>query len=116
MKYVSKQHFELSLQILRIHHTATHVVAAAARKVLGPHVWQNGAKKTKNGAHIDLTHYELPSFQTISEIERTANRIIFSNAKVNKQVFTRKEAESKWGFVLYQGLIRLFQSKAGRPV
>lgn len=90
-------------ETLRVHHTATHVVAAAARKVLGPHVWQNGAKKTKLGAHIDLTHYELPSFDTLLEIERTANLLVFSHANVHKQVFTRKEAESKWGFVLYQG-------------
>ncbi len=39
-------------------HTGTHIVYAAARRVLGPHVWQHGAKKTENYAHIDITHYE----------------------------------------------------------
>ncbi len=43
--------------ILRNHHTATHIVFAACRKVLGPHVWQNGAKKTVESAHLDITHY-----------------------------------------------------------
>ncbi|OHS94213.1 alanyl-tRNA synthetase family protein [Tritrichomonas foetus] len=90
-------------EILRCHHTATHVIAAATRKVLGPHVWQNGAKKTKQGAHIDLTHYELPSYETLLEINRVANEMVFSHAPVHKSVYTRKEAEGTWGFVLYQG-------------
>jgi len=90
-------------EILRSHHTATHVVAAAAREVLGPHVWQNGACKTKSGAHIDLTHYELPTYEQMLAIDAAANRIVMRGAKVNKGIFTRKEAESKWGFVLYQG-------------
>lgn len=90
-------------EILRVQHTATHVIAAAARKVLGPHVWQNGAKKTKHGAHIDLTHYELPPYESLLEIDRVANEMILSAAQVTKKVYTRKEAEGKWGFVLYQG-------------
>lgn len=42
---------------LRAHHTGTHIMFAACRKVLGPHVWQNGAKKTTENAHLDITHY-----------------------------------------------------------
>ncbi len=42
---------------LMCHHTGTHVVFAACRRVLGQHVWQNGAKKTIEQAHLDITHY-----------------------------------------------------------
>ena len=42
---------------LRSFHTGTHIVYAAARRTLGPHVWQHGAKKTTEYAHIDITHY-----------------------------------------------------------
>lgn len=42
---------------LRAFHTGTHIVYAAARRVLGPHIWQNGAKKTEQYAHLDITHY-----------------------------------------------------------
>ena len=90
-------------EILRVQHTATHVIAAAARRVLGPHVWQNGAHKTKFGAHIDLTHYELPTWETLLEIDNVANEMILSAAPVHKKVYSRKEAEGTWGFVLYQG-------------
>ena len=36
---------------LRNHHTGTHVMFAACKQVLGPHVWQHGAKKTIHQAH-----------------------------------------------------------------
>ena len=42
---------------LRNHHTATHIIFASCRQVLGPHVWQHGAKKTIKSAHLDITHY-----------------------------------------------------------
>ena len=42
---------------LRNHHTATHIVFAACRQVLGPHIWQHGAKKTTDQAHLDITHF-----------------------------------------------------------
>lgn len=44
-------------QVLRTFHTGTHVVFAACRRVLGPHIWQNGAKKTETNAHLDVTHF-----------------------------------------------------------
>nr|SOH55371.1 Alanyl tRNA synthetase [Trichomonas tenax] len=90
-------------EIMRTQHSATHIVAAAARKVLGPHVWQNGAKKTKVVSHIDLTHYSLPTFEQVVEIQRVANELVMTNAAVKKSIYTRKEAEDTWGFVLYQG-------------
>jgi alanyl-tRNA synthetase len=42
---------------LRCFHTGTHIVFAACRRVLGPHIWQNGAKKTETNAHLDVTHF-----------------------------------------------------------
>jgi len=43
---------------LKAHHTATHIIFASCRKVLGPHCWQHGANKTEQYAHIDITHYD----------------------------------------------------------
>ena len=39
------------------HHTATHIINGAARKVLGEHIWQAGAEKTETKARLDITHY-----------------------------------------------------------
>lgn len=42
---------------LQAHHTGTHIIFASCRKVLGPHIWQAGAKKTTKKAHLDITHF-----------------------------------------------------------
>jgi alanyl-tRNA synthetase len=85
------------------HHTATHIVNAAARKVLGNHIWQAGAKKEPDSAHLDITHYEKIPPQTLKEIEMLANRYVFENRPVKKMVMDRGDAEKKYGFTLYQG-------------
>jgi alanyl-tRNA synthetase len=88
---------------LRAHHTGTHIVFASCRKVLGPHVWQNGAKKTIEGAHLDITHYKSITKKEEREIENEANRIINNCHLINKYFMDKAEAEKKFGFHLYQG-------------
>ncbi len=56
-KVTGKVNKERRMQLMA-HHTGTHVVFAACRKVLGPHIWQAGAKKTVEQAHLDITHYK----------------------------------------------------------
>ena len=58
------------------HHTATHLISAAARSVLGKHAWQEGAKKGPSKAHIDISHYEKLTESQIREIEDRANSYI----------------------------------------
>ena len=45
-------------EILRKHHTATHIINYSARKILGSHVWQHGAEKDVDKARLDITHFE----------------------------------------------------------
>ena len=85
------------------HHTATHLVSAAARAVLGKHAWQEGAKKSYDKAHIDIAHYEKLSDKQIEEIESKANSYIMNGIKVSAEEMDRKEAEAKFGFSIYQG-------------
>jgi alanyl-tRNA synthetase len=85
------------------HHTATHVVLAAAKKVLGSWVWQHGAEKTTEKARLDITHFDSLTEQQVKEIERIANEIVEKNFTVKKEWYDRTEAESKFGFTIYQG-------------
>lgn len=88
---------------LQAHHTGTHIVFAACRQVLGPHVWQNGARKTEQQAHLDITHYQSLTKEQELAIENTANRIINSCAPITKSFMDKAEAELEYGFHLYQG-------------
>ena len=90
-------------QQLAQHHTATHIINGAARKVLGDHVWQAGAAKTEEKGRIDITHYEILSDEEIRKIEDEANRIVRLNLPLKKDVEPKNIAEAAHGFRLYQG-------------
>jgi alanyl-tRNA synthetase len=84
-------------------HTCTHLVAGAARRVLGSHIWQAGAKKGLETSRIDLTHYRPFTPEELGEIESLANDIIRKDMPVKAEFMPRGEAEKKYGFTLYQG-------------
>nr|WP_321496441.1 alanine--tRNA ligase [uncultured Methanolobus sp.] len=85
------------------HHTATHIVNDAARKVLGDHVWQAGAQKFVDRARLDISHYKRISQEELNQIELIANRTVMDNQRVSAEWMDRIEAEKKYGFGLYQG-------------
>ncbi len=85
------------------HHTATHIINGTAIKVLGRHVFQAGAYKGYEKAHIDITHYKNLTEEEIEKIESGANRIISEKLKVTKTWMKRNDAEQKYGFNIYQG-------------
>lgn len=89
-------------QLMKMH-TSTHIVAGAARKVIGSHVWQAGAQKGIETSRIDLTHYKAFTDEEIGKIEKIANLVVKSNYAVQKDFLPRNIAEKKYGFVLYQG-------------
>ncbi len=85
------------------HHTATHIVNAAARDVLGTHINQAGAKKTLKNSHLDITHYEQIPREKLLEIEKKANAIVEKGIDLNLNFIPRAEAEQKYGMTIYQG-------------
>ena len=85
------------------HHTGTHVVNGALRKLFGEHIWQAGSQLGVNEARFDFSHYKSISEQEIKEIEKLANEFIKREILVEKKVMTRNDAERTYGFRLYQG-------------
>ncbi|MGC8479138.1 MAG: alanine--tRNA ligase [Candidatus Micrarchaeia archaeon] len=88
---------------LMAHHTATHLISAAARKILGKHAWQEGAKKEENKAHIDIAHYEKLTDSEVKSIEDYANNLLFNGIIVTVKEMSRADAETEYGFTIYQG-------------
>jgi alanyl-tRNA synthetase len=78
-------------------------VFAACRNILGPHIWQAGAKKTTDQAHLDITHYKSLTKEEENAIENYANRLINGCHSITKGFMDKAEAEKQYGFSLYQG-------------
>jgi len=85
------------------HHTATHILGGAARRILGDHVWQTGAEKGVDKARLDITHYRRIPQEELWRIERLANQVVFEARPVHVEVMPREKAEGQYGFRLYQG-------------
>ncbi|MCJ7698926.1 alanine--tRNA ligase [Candidatus Bathyarchaeota archaeon] len=84
-------------------HTATHVVGGAARHVLGQHVWQFGTQKGVEASRLDISHYRRLTLEELQKIETLANEAVLRNIPVETAWMSRNEAESQYGFRLYQG-------------
>jgi alanyl-tRNA synthetase len=85
------------------HHTGTHVVLGAARRVLGQHAWQAGAQKSAESVRLDISHYERITDEQVAEIEKLAGELIMKCVPVEATWMPREKAEQEYGFILYQG-------------
>lgn len=93
---------ERRLSLMR-HHTATHVLLHAAKKVLGAHVHQAGAQKGSDASRLDIRHYRHITPEKLRKIEIEANRMVMADMPVYVRTEERTKAEQKYGFGLYQG-------------
>jgi alanyl-tRNA synthetase len=82
-------------------HTATHLLHAALRQVLGPHVKQAGSVVEPGRLRFDFTHYAAMDRGEIEEVERLANEQIWRNAAVGKEELPIDEAVAAGAMALF---------------
>jgi alanyl-tRNA synthetase len=90
------------LSLMR-HHTSTHIMLGAARRVLGQHAWQAGAEKEQTRSRLDISHWERITPEQLTKIEYVANQQVMKCIPIEVQWLPRGVAESLYGFILYQG-------------
>jgi alanyl-tRNA synthetase len=95
----------------RRNHTATHLVHAALREVLGGHVKQAGSIVAPNYLRFDFNHYQPMTEDEIKEVERLVNEQILRNVKVETEVMPVEDAIRGGAMALfgekYSGMMRV---------
>ena len=89
---------------IRINHSATHLLHAALRKVLGEHVKQRGSRVSAESLRFDFSHFDPVSEDELIQIEDLVNEEIRKNSKVLTEIMNIDQA-------MRLGAIALFDEK-----
>lgn len=96
-------------EAIRLNHTATHLLHAALKKVVGAHVQQKGSLVDAEHARFDFSHFEAVTAVQLEEIESLVNEQIRANNAAHTEVMDIETAKEK-------GAVALFGEKYGDSV
>ncbi len=97
-------HAQVNTEIRRAsekNHSATHLLHAALRDVLGSHVQQKGSLVNDKRLRFDFAHFEPINAQTLLEIEKMVNCNIMKNSLVSTEEMDIDAAKSKGAMALF---------------
>ena len=96
-------------QAIRRAHSATHLLDAALKKVLGDHVHQAGSLVEPDRIRFDFTHFEGITAEELAQVDKLVNDAIFNGYPVITEVLPIEEAKQK-------GAVAMFGEKYGDVV
>ncbi len=100
---------EVDRLAITLNHSATHLMHAALRNILGEHVTQKGSLVDANRLRFDFSHSTPVTEEELKQVEAQVNHEILANSIVEKEVMPISEAKTK-------GALALFGEKYGDEV
>jgi len=88
-------------QAIMLNHSATHLMHAALRKVLGEHVSQKGSLVNAQYLRFDFSHNQPLSEEQLRQVEMLVNQQILANTEVSKQSMSMEEAKARGAMALF---------------
>ncbi len=86
---------------VRAHHSATHILHAVLREVLGKHVTQKGSLVAHDRLRFDISHPQSITPEQKIQIEDEVNKVIFANSEVKTVLMSTEEAIEKGAMALF---------------